>query len=135
MNIAAKRKYLHLLLLEAGIVQQKKELVSVYSNGRAVSSTELSEEELDAFIADMVLLTDAGLKKDACQRMRRKVLSCFHLLGWNDQNGDIDMNRVNNWCMQYSVHKKYLNAHSYLELAALVTQVKRFQEKTLGSVC
>lgn len=135
MNIAAKRKRAHVLLIEAGLVQQKKELVSAYSNGRADSSIYLSEEELDGFIADLVLLTDAGVKQEACQRMRRKILSLFHQLGWEDVNGKIDMVRVNSWCMQYSVHKKELNAHSYRELPALVTQVQRFNGKTPGSVC
>lgn len=55
------------------------------------------------------------------EKMRRRILSMAHEMGWQIQGGKIDMQRVNGWCERYGGFKKVLNKHTYLELVKLTS--------------
>ena len=55
-------------------------------------------------------------------KMKKKIISMAHTIGWEHKNGKIDMTAVNTWCTQKGMYKKALDAHNYTELIYLVTQ-------------
>jgi hypothetical protein len=61
------------------------------------------------------------------QKMRRRILSLCHTLGWNvwdhhSQKHVVDWERLNSWMLKYGYLHKPLNRYSYFELGKLVTQ-------------
>lgn len=60
------------------------------------------------------------------ERMRRKIISRAHEMGWKTPEGKADIERIDNWCLNYGYLKKKLNQYTYNELPKLVTI---FEEK------
>ena len=119
----------------------KEDIVSEASKGRTTSVGKLLFAEADSLIK--ALKKDEPMKKevnkaDPCHKMRGKILSHAHELGWHkkDKNGitirdpgtqkpKIDFDRVNNWCIQYGFGKKRLDKYTYEELPKLVWQFQQ----------
>lgn len=112
----AQNKALHGLLNRTGLMEQKEALVMAFSNGRVKSSRELAFQEAGALITHLKSL-------DKSHRMRRKIISMAHELGWKvPGTKKIDMNAINAWCEKYGFGKKELNQYTEQELPKLVTQ-------------
>ncbi len=120
----AQNKALHYLLNNRGLIPQKEMLVLSYTNGRSRSSKDLSFQEAGELISYLKTL-------DHSHKMRRKIISMAHELGWHlppSPNGEgkgvrrIDMNAINEWCKKYGFGKKELNEYTESELPKLVTQ-------------
>jgi hypothetical protein len=130
MTISEKRRHLHLLLINAKIVDKKQTIVSLYSQGRTTTSRDLTEQELDALIQDMIGYNTPSLIQESCNQMRRKVLSYFHQMQWQQHDGKIDMNRINEWCRTRTAQKKALSEFTYPELIELINQVQQFFQRS-----
>lgn len=95
---------------------QKETLVLAFSNGRCKSSKELTLQEAGALITHLKSL-------DGSHKMRRKIISMAHELGWKiPGTKKIDMDAINEWCKKYGFGKKELNEYTEQELPKLVTQ-------------
>lgn len=70
-----------------------------------------------------------GSDDDPCEKMRRKLISMAHTIGWQSKE-KADMNRINKWCVQYGQFKKELNEHTYDELTHLISQFQYGPFKT-----
>jgi hypothetical protein len=121
-------KCLSTLVSKLGFTKDDKVvMVQGFSNGRATSSKDLLVDEATAMIKH---LKSIDPQEHAAEKMRRKIISMAHEMGWkapsNSPGGGgqlkADMKRIDDWCKKYSPHKKNLNNHTYRELAALVTQ-------------
>ena len=130
-------KIIHTLLSRIGRANEKEfkmELVQNYTGRRATSTTQLTYNEAAELIADLqrqVALTPDQIKANA---KRRLILSYAHQMGWEKDNGSVDMERVNAWCEKYGQYHKPLNEHSVTELSHLIVQYERVYKGFLKSV-
>jgi len=117
MNIQPEQiKNLHGLLNRTGLMAEKETLVLAFSNGREKSSKGLTYQEAGALITHLKSL-------DGSHKMRRKIISMAHELGWKiPGTKKIDMEAINEWCKKYGFGKKELNEYTEKELPRLVTQ-------------
>ena len=118
----------------------KEDIVSEVSKGRTTSVAALLFAEADSLIKGLKKETTFKKevnKADPCHKMRGKILSHAHELGWHkkDAKGNlirdpatnktkIDFERVNEWCIKYGYLKKKLDKYTYDELPKLVWQFK-----------
>lgn len=102
----------------------KQELVSQFSEQGRVSTKELSTKEATALIAFL-------RTKQPAHRMRRKILSICYELGWVDQEGNLEWQRIQSFNLKYGhAHKPRLNDYTEEELRLLVTQYERLLESS-----
>jgi hypothetical protein len=127
MNIQPhQNRILHSLLNATKMIVQKEDLVYSFTGGRSTTSKELTYQEAGALITHLKTL-------DAAHKMRRKIISMAHEMGWqvrvSSPNGGsrmgADMDAVNAWCKKYSFGKKPLNEYTTRELPRLVTQFEQ----------
>lgn len=101
----------------------KQMLVHQYTAGRATSTKELELSEAKRLISDL-------LRADPTDKMRKKILSICHELGWHTPSGKLDWTRINRFCEKYGhAHKSHLNAYTSVELVRLVTQFENMLKK------
>ena len=126
----------------------KEDIVSEASKGRTTSVGKLLFAEADSLIK--ALKKDEPMKKevnkaDPCHKMRGKILSHAHELGWHkkDKNGitirdpgtqkpKIDFDRVNEWCIKFGYLHKKLDRYTYEELPTLVSQFQKVYKNYLN---
>ena len=134
-NEVQNRK-LHLLLNKAGLMEEKPELVSFYTNGRTSSSRELSFQEAEKLIRYLESITQgktAPTPADKADKMRKKVISVCYELGWIEPSDEPEERRINmavidSFLKQRGYLKKPLNDFTEKELPRLVTQFKQILE-------
>jgi hypothetical protein len=91
----------------------------VFSNNRTSTVLNLSNDEAVKYID---FLRQCEVKtNEACDRMRKKIISRFHEMGYR-KNGRIQMDRVNRTIEKYGYLHKPLNKYTYKELPKLVSQ-------------
>jgi len=100
--------------------ETKEDMIFCYSNGRSSSTKDLFESEATQLI--QFLVNESGLPQYDSFKMKRKILSMAHEMNWEVSGGKVDLGRINNWCIRFSGKNKVLDAFSYAELPALVTQ-------------
>ena len=121
-----------MLLHKTNLMQQKANIVGGISFGRTESIRELTDAEANDL---KEYLQEQDKQSDAANRMRRKVISMAHQLHWYKPNTQkVDVEHINNWCLQYGSTKKKLNDHTVLELVKLVTQFKEVFKDVLSNI-
>ena len=144
----SQNKALHSLLTLSGTAGMKADLVREASGGRTASSKELTSIEathlikhLENKLPSKQFSTAAWLKKkaeketaevkEAGNRMRRKIFSSCHQMGWyvpgmvKDGKPVLDYVRIDAYCTKYSPQHKALNKHTNAELTVLVSQFEK----------
>lgn len=119
-----KIRKLHLLLnrLNMNTTEDKEMFAFQFSNERTLKTSELMDKEYDQLINRLQSLF---LQQDACNAMRRKIISRAHEMSWTvvvDDKIKADMNRINDWCIKYGYLHKDFNKYTEKELPCLVTQ-------------
>jgi len=137
MNLTqTQNKQLHALLTQTGMMGSKAMLVHAASNGRTESSRDLSIDEAKYLITYLNRLPNSEQQK--AEKMRRKILSMAHEMGWHHIQPDghfvIDMEHVNEWMKKYSYGHKPLNAYTSKELPKLVTQFEGVYKSFLNKI-
>jgi len=127
-----QNKQLHAILGKLKIDKETKEdLVYQFTSNRTKSSREMLMQECQNLInylnalqkgSTQLKARDSGKVYDACNQMRRKILSICHELQWENAEGKIDWTRLNNYLNKYGYLHKPLNDYTYDELPKLVTQ-------------
>lgn len=128
--------------------ENKAEMVYAHTNGRENRSCALRPEECEEMIKSLKRMANGlaagsykgkhqegtstppfvpkdGEKDDRANKMRRKVISIGHELGWKKENGKIDMVRVNEFCVKRGHGHKSLNEYNVKELPKLITQFEQ----------
>lgn len=118
LRTAGQHKRLFALLASRGLLDGRAQLALQFSNWRTDKTSALFIEECEALIRAL----EGSQQRVSCNRMRRKMIHMAHLLGWKDEDGNCDMQRLDSWCIAYGVYHKPLMAHSYMELSALLSQ-------------
>lgn len=109
------------------------ELVSEFTGGQVTSLRKLTERELwklEVRLEEMI----ADPKKQAGQRMRRKVIGILAGRGAINAQGKPDMPRIHAWVTKYGYLKKHMNAYTVQELPKLVYQAESIMESDLKAL-
>lgn len=125
----AQIKYVRLLMTKAGLVDQKEELVKHVSDGRTSHLSELTQAETKTLIG-MLNSEDQDVKT----RMVNKMISMAHEMGWENEPGKVDMDRLNAWTVKYGSVKKKPDHMAVKELAATVTAFEKVYLSFLKAV-
>ncbi len=135
---SAQLARLHILYKQLGIdTDAKKAMLMEYTEGRTDSSAGLRQKEADALI--LSLAADAAAA-DPCDKMRKKIISRAHRLGWvlnpaaYEGKQKVDMNRLNAWCVKYGHLHKELSDYGYNDLVKLNSQMDMAYASYLKSV-
>jgi len=104
--------------------QYKRYLINGFTQGRTESSRELTDSEFDQIINYLDAETEKSLK-----RMRRKVLSIAHELGWEDEKGNVRLDVLDAWLEQYTAYKVAFWKLTYDQLIDIITQMEKFSKK------
>lgn len=115
------------LLINAGLHDQKEELVHQYTDGRTTHLTDMTHEETQAIIKSL-------RGDDPKEAMCNKILSLAHDMQWKTSSGKVDMKRINGWCMKFSKLKKPFNEFTEKELPELVTAFEKVYQSFLNSI-
>lgn len=118
---------IHTLLSKQGLKDDKANIVQSFTAGRTTSTKEMSMDEAAALIGHLKSMDPQDKGSD---RMRNKILSMAHEMGWTlPVAGDplpvkpkVDMDHVNAWCKSHGYLKKKLDDYTYTELPKLVSQ-------------
>lgn len=128
-------KAIHALLHKKGLLHEKPEIITVFTDGRTHSSKEMTMEEarelLIVFNTSSPAPSPQGEKGDKGP-MIRKLFAMAHEMGWIVKTtmvtpaGEIvaknDNSRVYGWVLKYGYLKKDLRQYQYKELPKLLTQ-------------
>lgn len=118
---------------------QKQELVQDVSGGRASSTKDLTERELQQLIDGLQGFVSVPKPKNKANEKRRRIIAIAHQMGWQleDDNRRIilnkkghpiaDMKRIDAWCIKHGSFGKPLNGHSEKELSVLIRNLERVQ--------
>ncbi len=121
VRTAQQNSRLHLLLGKLNVEKETKEdLVYQFTSGRETSSSKLEFKECQALIDHLGRLTKQTF--DSGDKMRKKILSVVHELGWETPSGKIDWKSLNEYLLKFGYLHKTLNDYEYKELPTLVTQ-------------
>lgn len=119
-------KLLHILIVKSDMVDNKKAIISNYTNGRTESSKELTRTEARYLIANLQGTKSPRQDEKKAERMRRKIIGLAHEIDWHIAGTTkIDMERLNNWCINSSYLHKKLDSYKLAELPKLVTQFEK----------
>ena len=116
------------IFAKSGKMAYSAEIANDYSNGRTGHISELNQAEAKALIDS--LIQAPSRQGNASERMRKKIISLAHQMGWQVA-GKADMERIDNWCKKYGYLGKGLNAYKYNELPRLVRQMETVFETYL----
>lgn len=126
----AQSQKLYGLLRSLDLMDQKDELVDLYTNGRTTRSREMTVRECSLLIEDLVI-QERGVpdpEKEARGRMIHKVFATFYEINW-------DKARIYGWVKKHG-HKtpKELKDYAHAELTVLVTQAERAVAHSLKQI-
>jgi hypothetical protein len=124
-----KRLYKLLGILNIDDVQ-KVELVEEVSKGRVSHSAELTVQECNSLLNHLqTIINNRNASDSTANKMRKKIMSIAHELGWETPSGSIDYERLKNWMLKYGYLHKELKDYSDGELPRLVTQFDNMLKK------
>lgn len=136
-------KIIYTLLGENNLRDEKESIVQAFSGGKTTSVRALRNAEAFALISH---LKSMDLVDTRATKMRNKILSMAHEMGWNlnptlsktagsvQVKAKIDMEHVNNWCLSHSYLHKALDKYEYQELPKLVTQFENMYRGHVKSI-
>lgn len=129
-----KLKAVQTLISKTDNRDEKANIVSQYTNGRTESVREMNEQEAARLIDDLKRLAPNHKATHGGEKMRRKLISMAHELGWKLSNGKIDMKRVNEWCVKYGHKHVALNQYTYNDLPQLLSQFEKMYFQFIQAV-
>lgn len=107
---------------------ERAELIQQFTDGRKSGLSDLSHFEYAEFLRWLNRTFQKATNTEAqkCNLMRRKIIALFHKMNYKLDDGKIDMQHVNEWCVKYGHKHVELNAYNYNELTTLLTQAENY---------
>ena len=87
------------LVKDAGLKQSENQLAEKFSHGRVSTYAAMNYKETQ-------LLIRSFIKPNKADKMRKKILSMAHEMGWELLDGRVDFERLNNWCVKHTPSHK-----------------------------
>lgn len=108
-----------------GVQLDRSEWISIFTDGSKTSLSTLTPTEYREFIVFM----NQSLKKEQIStdrelKQRRKVIALFAQMGYVTAELKSDMQRINQWCVQYGHKHVELNHYHGADLTKLVSQAQ-----------
>lgn len=131
-----KLRAINTLVSRYGISKEvKAAMVEGFSAGRCTSTKELYDHEAALMLSH---LQKNDPNREAMERMKGKIFYYCHEMGWSKQNATgkkvVDMQRLDEWCRQFSYLKKKLDWYNYKELPKLVSQIEQVYNHFISSL-
>lgn len=123
-----KIKTIQGLFRQTNLVSQKINILAGYGVEHTNELTETKGKALINYLRSQLPKTH-----DSANQMRRKVLAMAHKLRWEHEDGTVNMQSVNNWCINRSYLKKELNDYTYDELPKLVSEFQQMYKSYIRS--
>ncbi|MCZ2393398.1 MAG: hypothetical protein LC105_06060 [Chitinophagales bacterium] len=115
---------------QTGADIDRKELIADFTEGRTDSLRDLSPLEYRELCRSLnALLGHKQVPHERKNQMRRKLIATLCQCGFVNADNKPDMERIQNWCVQYGHAGKQLNDHTYKELQKLITQAEIMLKK------
>lgn len=127
-----QNKTLHSLLSATGLLEDKAELVQLYSKSRTSSARELTSIEANNIISHLRKFQGPKKENDPANKMRRKIIHQMRTIGYETPDRTADMKAIYSWVEQYGYLHKHLNSYTLEELPRLVSQVEEMYKKELN---
>lgn len=128
-----QNRLLYMLINQLNIDESTKmDMVSRYTNGRTASSSQMYWHECQNMIG--FLKRQGPDSTSSANTMRRKILYYFHQLGWEQENGKVNMEDVEKWMHAKSYLNKSMNKYTPAQLPKLVSQVYSMYKSHLNNV-
>lgn len=132
MSNQAQVKAIYSLLGKNGLRDEKENIVRSFTTGRTTSVRAMSFNQAAALIGHLKSL---DVEDKAGDKMRNKIISMAHEMGWRKPGTDqIDMKHLNGWCIAHSYLKKKLDDYKYRELPKLVSQFEEVYKSYLKTL-
>lgn len=114
----------------------RADLIDQFTDGKYHSLKELSAVEYGKFIEwlNEAFKKPSGTNTDACQQQRRKIIAILSQLGFVNEDGKANMDRIYQWVLTHGYLKKSLNTYSPQELPKLVYQAEQFYKSTISRI-
>lgn len=122
---------IHAALHGKGLLENKREMVSSFTNGRSDSSKDLTHDEAAELLRS---LNDYKPKEDPRDKMIRSIIAMAREMGVVSRESRVGTNgviewksnydKLNEWMLTKSTCKKPLREYTYAELPKLVTQYR-----------
>lgn len=129
------RKYiiqLRTIITKLGMSEEDKEdAVLNTTQGRTKSIREMYPSEAITLINALNGKEDRPHESGKKSRMKRQILALCHEMGWEHDNGKVDLDRVNAYCKQRGYLKKEFNDYTEKELPRLVAQFRQMHKNYL----
>lgn len=122
-------KHLHALLTQLNLMEQKQDLVRQFTNGRTISSKDMSIDEARALIKSL-----EDQKEQRTKKMRAKIIHLLCLLGYTLDDGTPNYVRINRFIENIGARnprKKPLPFLDPKETWAVLCQVEQMYAKEL----
>jgi hypothetical protein len=133
MSNAVQVKAIYTLLGKLHLRDEKESIVLAFSGGKTDSVRELSFGEAAALIAHLKSMDDP--EENSNTRMRNKIIGMAREMNWLIKGtGKVDMDHLNNWCVQLGYLHKKLDDYTHSELPGLVTQFEQVYKSYLKGV-
>lgn len=115
---------------------ERSELIEQFTEGRKNGLSQLSHFEYAEFLRwlNRTFQQVTNTESQKCNLMRRKIIALFHKMGYKLENGNIDMQRLNDWCKKYGHKHVELNAYNYNELCQLLTQAEKYYKSFIEAI-
>ena len=127
-------KYAAYFAVEKQVMQQtgnsldREDLIAQFTDNRKSSLSDLTAFEYKEFLNWLKTAFKPKPKADwqdtPENRMRRKIISLFMHMRYTLPNGKADMDKINDWCIKYSLTHKPLNDNNATDLTRIVTQAQ-----------
>lgn len=127
-------KVVQTLISKRNLRDHKADIVSEYTHGRGTSVKDLNFIEANALIDHLNGGKKEVEKESAKYKMKMKILSMAHELGWQLVGGKIDMERVNAWCNKYGHMHVDLDKYHEADLPTLVSQFEKMYTEAIKNV-
>ncbi len=121
-----QKKLLIRLLVQNNLMDERAAYIDAFTQGRTGSLRALTKYEA----MDMIRALDSPDGRSA-DTQRKKVISYARAAGWTRHNGKADMERINNWCIQYGHGHQPLNDYTPEQLPKLIYQAQQFFKHAL----
>ena len=113
-------------LKKQGLIAEREELISTFTDGNVTSLRELKNiHRYDEFINWLSNRLVSPDKLDRCNLMRRKIIALMvHKMGYSTQE-------MHAWVMKYGHLHLHINAYGYEDLVKLTSQAERMYAQFL----
>lgn len=136
-------QYIKILMRNKNLIELSEEIALQYSNNRTNKVSELSVQEGIEIIKNLTASEPNNSQRKQEETMRRKIISMAREMAWvisepSKLNGvsilNANMERINNWCIQYGYLKKPLNEYTFAELPKLVSQFGKLHTQYINEL-